>query len=110
MQAVSLFASGGIGDLALRASGVDMVVACELLEDRADILSYNFPDSKVVVGDIWEKQDEIVSLCSGKLRAGLPLHVRGCRRMGESCFQRLGMAINRLRQAKSVGSANYQYL
>ena len=66
MLAVSLFASGGIGDLALRASGVDMVVACELLEDRADILSYNFPDSKVVVGDIWEKQDEIVSLCSGK--------------------------------------------
>lgn len=66
MQAVSLFASGGIGDLALRAAGVNMVVASELLEDRADILSHNFPESQVIAGDIWATQDEIIRLCQGQ--------------------------------------------
>ena len=64
MKAVSLFASGGIGDLALRASGIDMVVANELLADRADVLSYNFPESEIIVGDIWQLKDEIVKVCS----------------------------------------------
>jgi DNA (cytosine-5)-methyltransferase 1 len=64
MKAVSLFASGGIGDLALRASGIDMVVANELLSDRADVLKFNFPDSEIVVGDIWQMKEAIVNACS----------------------------------------------
>ena len=52
LTAVSLFSSSGIGDLALRACGVELVVANELLADRADLLGVNFPESVVVQGDI----------------------------------------------------------
>lgn len=61
LRAVSLFASGGIGDLALRANGVRVLVANELLEDRASLLARNFQEARVITGDIWAKKDEIVS-------------------------------------------------
>jgi DNA (cytosine-5)-methyltransferase 1 len=63
MEALSLFAGGGIGDLALRSAGVDMVVANELLEERADLVEFNFPDSNVISGDIWKAKDSILSAC-----------------------------------------------
>ena len=37
MKAISLFASGGIGDLALKANNIDIVIANELLEDRCKV-------------------------------------------------------------------------
>ena len=52
LTGVSLFSGGGIGDLAMRAAGVELLVAGELLEDRAAVLSQNFPETQVVVGDI----------------------------------------------------------
>jgi len=60
MNAISLFASGGIGDLALKANGVDLLVANELLEDRCKVLEYNYPETEVIQGDIWIKKDEII--------------------------------------------------
>lgn len=65
MKALSLFAGGGIGDLALRSANVDMVVANELLEERADLVEFNFPDSTVISGDIWKSKDTILSACKG---------------------------------------------
>ena len=64
MKALSLFAGGGIGDLALRSAGVDMVVANELLEERAELVQYNFPESTVISGDILKSKDSILSACS----------------------------------------------
>ena len=61
---ISLFASGGIGDLALEASGITVVLANELLPDRASIYKHNFPLTEVLVGDIWKLQDEIVAKTS----------------------------------------------
>lgn len=67
MKAISLFASGGIGDLALRANGIQVIVANELLEDRASLLARNFPDAEVVVGDIWKLKHEIIKKTKGYL-------------------------------------------
>ena len=50
--AVSLFSSGGIGDLALRAGGWDVVAANELRADRAAVFRANFPGTEMVAGDI----------------------------------------------------------
>lgn len=61
MKSVSLFACGGIGDLGLRHAGFDVIVANELVTDRAEVFKYNFPEATMVVGDIWEKQDEILA-------------------------------------------------
>lgn len=60
MKAISLFASGGIGDLALRAIGLDIIIANELLDDRCKVLAFNYPETEVIQGDIWDQKDEIV--------------------------------------------------
>lgn len=60
MKAISLFACGGIGDLALRHAGFDVIVANELLNDRAEVFKYNYPETRMIIGDIREKQQEIL--------------------------------------------------
>lgn len=60
MKAISLFACGGIGDLGLRHAGFDVLVANELLEDRAEVFKFNYPEAQVIVGDIWQKQQIII--------------------------------------------------
>lgn len=60
MKAITLFSSAGIGDLAIKASGIDILVANELLEDRVSLHRRNFPDTKMIDGDIWSKKDEII--------------------------------------------------
>ena len=60
MKGISLFASGGIGDLALRNIGVDVIVANELIKERAEVFKSNFPNCKMIVGDINEVFNEII--------------------------------------------------
>ena len=72
--AVSLFASGGIGDLALRANGIDVLVANELLPDRCQVLKCNYPDTQVLEGDIWSLQREIIATARDRLN-GRPLDI-----------------------------------
>lgn len=57
---VSLFSSSGIGDLGIRANNLDTVIACELMEERMQLFSHNFPDTKTFCGDIWELSDDII--------------------------------------------------
>ena len=59
-NAISLFSSSGIGDLGLHKNGIETVVACELLKERAELFQVNNPNSKVFNGDIWELEDDIV--------------------------------------------------
>ncbi len=70
MKAISLFACGGIGDLALRHSGFDVLVANELLKDRAEVFKYNFPETRMIVGDIWDKGEEILNAISVATKGG----------------------------------------
>lgn len=58
-KAVSLFCSGGIGDLALQACGIETLVANELLEERASVFKRNFPSVKMLAGDIRVLRDSI---------------------------------------------------
>jgi DNA (cytosine-5)-methyltransferase 1 len=67
MKAISLFACGGIGDLGLRHSGFDVIVANELLEDRAEVFKHNYPEAHMVVGNIWEKISEILKATQDRL-------------------------------------------
>lgn len=65
---ISLFSSGGIGDLALRAVGVDMLLANEILKDRASLFIKNFPDCEMIVGDIREHKKSIISTAEKALK------------------------------------------
>ena len=60
LTALSLFSSGGIGDLAIKAAGFHIVVSNELLPDRHSVFDFNFPNTRSLTGDIWRLLDEIV--------------------------------------------------
>jgi DNA (cytosine-5)-methyltransferase 1 len=74
MTAISLFSSAGIGDLSLNSSGFDVLVANELISERAEIFSCNFPETLSLVGDIWEQENKIIAETK-RLLAGRTLDV-----------------------------------
>ena len=67
LTAVSLFASGGIGDLALRKAGVTTLVANEVVGERISIFKRNFPETLMIDGDIWKKSKEIIDAANSML-------------------------------------------
>lgn len=60
MKAMSLFAGGGIGETYLKEIGIDVQVANELAENRAEIYKYRFPETDMVVGDIRNLEEELI--------------------------------------------------
>jgi len=74
LTGVSLFSGGGIGDLALHAAGVDVLVASELLPDRASVFRSNYPNTTMVDGDIRETKNQIIQEAKGRLN-GEPLDI-----------------------------------
>jgi DNA (cytosine-5)-methyltransferase 1 len=59
-KALSLFSSAGIGDLGLRANGIEILASNELLQDRHALYQHNFPNTKCFPGDIWAQKDDIL--------------------------------------------------
>lgn len=57
---LSLFSSAGIGELGVRASGLNILLSNELLPNRCHLYQENYPETKCLCGDIWLLQDEIV--------------------------------------------------
>lgn len=66
-SAVSLFSSAGIGDLGLLASGFDVIASSELIKQRHDLYSANFPSAHCFTGDIREHKEDLVKYVRGKL-------------------------------------------
>ena len=64
---ISLFASSGIGDLAIRAAGINVITANEYLPDRADLFRSNYPDCEMIQGDIRELIPDIVRTTKERL-------------------------------------------
>ncbi len=69
MKAVSLFSSAGIGEAYLRDIGVKIVVANELLEERANLYQFLYPETQVVIGDILDNKvyDKILKKSGKKI-------------------------------------------
>ena len=63
MKALSLFANVGIAETYLRDLGIDVVLANELVEQRAKFYSHLYPRCKMICGDITKQNvfDEIVT-------------------------------------------------
>lgn len=66
-MSISLFSSSGIGDLALKAAGGEVLVANELRTDRAQIFERNYPETKMFRGDIRQLSNEIIAETLRKL-------------------------------------------
>ena len=56
IKGVSLFSSAGIAEMYLKDIGIDIKVANELLEKRAKLYSFLHPKSKMIQGDITDKE------------------------------------------------------
>ena len=59
-KVLSLFSSAGIGELGVKAAGMEILVSNELLPNRCDLYSENYPEVDSICGDIWEKEQEIL--------------------------------------------------
>lgn len=64
IKAVSLFSSAGIGELAVHNDKINVVVANELISQRADCYSFFYPETKMLCGDITnsEIKSEIIEI------------------------------------------------
>lgn len=56
MKGLSLFSSAGIGETYLSEIGIDIIVANELIEKRANLHSKLFPSCNTICGDITNKE------------------------------------------------------
>ena len=72
--ALSLFTSGGLGDLAIRRAGFEILVSNEKLEERHALFAFNFPATCAISGDLWELTDRVESETRRRL-AGRDLHL-----------------------------------
>lgn len=61
LKAISLFSSAGIGDLAFQKLPIKVLLSCELILERHQVYRFNFPETFAVTGDIWEKQETIIT-------------------------------------------------
>lgn len=58
--ALSLFSSAGIGELGVKACGINILLSNELLKERCSLYHENYPDTTNICGDIWKLQDRII--------------------------------------------------
>ena len=61
IKGLSLFACSGIAEYKLKETGVEIILANELLSERCDIYKHFYPDAEIIQGDINTKLDEIIS-------------------------------------------------
>ena len=59
-RAVCLFSSAGLGELGVRANGIDIVASSEVIKNRHDLYAHNYPSTRCFHGDIWETKQAIV--------------------------------------------------
>ena len=66
IKTISLFSSAGIGELLLPRDKFDVILANELLAQRACCYSFFYPNTKMLCGDITDAQirDEIISVAN----------------------------------------------
>ena len=69
LNGLSLFSSCGIGETYFKDAGIDILVANELLEKRANLYETIYPESTVVCGDISDENvfNKIISACPKKI-------------------------------------------
>ena len=61
LKALSLFSGAGIGETYESEADIKTVVANELLPKRAEIYKYRFPYVNMIIGDIKENKEKIIS-------------------------------------------------
>lgn len=61
-----LFSSAGIGELGIKAAGLPILVSNEIVKNRCDLYRENYKEVTNICGDIWEKEEEIITTWNKK--------------------------------------------
>lgn len=56
IKGISMFSSGGIAETYLKDIGIDILLANELVKERANFYKHFYPESKMITGDIQDKE------------------------------------------------------
>jgi DNA (cytosine-5)-methyltransferase 1 len=56
LKGISMFSSAGIAETYLDEIGIDILLANELIEERANFYKHLYPKSKMITGDIMDKE------------------------------------------------------
>jgi len=69
MKAISLFSGAGIGETYLKECGVDVVVANELIEKRANLYKTLYPDTRMICGDFTNDDifNKVMNIATNKI-------------------------------------------
>lgn len=96
---LSLFSSAGIGELGLKSLGFDILLSNELLRERCLLYKENYKETKVICGDIWEKENEIVDVWL-KLNTGNPFLIYATPPCQGMSFNGLGKILSEIRAGR----------
>jgi len=66
MKAISLFSSAGIGELRVHEDKVSVIVANELVKQRAECYSFFYPETRMICGDITDDEikNEVIKIAN----------------------------------------------
>ena len=69
----SLFSGGGVGDFGVEMGcGIPVIAASEIIPSRSQLISKNFPATRVFEGDIWSRHDDYISFFRSQLDGKRP--------------------------------------
>lgn len=68
LESVCLFSSAGIGELGIKASGISIIAANEIVPYRVELYRENFKNCEMFAGDINEQSNSIVGASRKKLQ------------------------------------------
>ena len=97
---LSLFSSAGIGELGIKAAGLEILLSNELLSNRCALYSENYPETKCLCGDIWELQNEIAETWQG-FDIGAPFLIYATPPCQGMSFNSVGKRLNEIRKGKA---------
>ncbi len=82
IKGISMFSSGGIAETYLKDIGIDILLANELVNERANFYKHFYPESKMITGDIQDKEifEEFVNEAK-KIRPSFLLATPPCQGM-----------------------------
>lgn len=97
--ALSLFSSAGIGELGVKACGIDILLSNELLKERCMLYHENYPNTESICGDIWTLQNKIIEEWKNK-NVGNPFLVYATPPCQGMSFNGLGKLLSEIRNGR----------
>ena len=97
---LSLFSSAGIGELGIKACGMEILLSNELLKSRCALYHENYPETTSLCGDIWQLQDQIIDTWKD-YNVGSPFLIYATPPCQGMSFNSVGKRLNEIRKGKA---------